>query len=224
MGGALIGFKAGSSPFGLAVVVVAVFTAIANPGTVGIAGESDSAAIALVGGSTILRRRSDSGCTDLDEVTMENQWLGTWRFGRRRRHPAGFWLALVQIKLIENSVLLAIMATVWLADIAAYFSGASFGRRFAPSGISPGKTWKARLRCVGGCGRMDSLFVGFAEEPAGSPALLPCFWLLLRAFSIVGDLLESLPKRQSRAEAIAADFFLARGGAFDRIDSLTSTR
>ena len=46
--GALIGFgKQARVSFGLAVVVVAVLTAIANPGTVGIAGESDSAAIAL---------------------------------------------------------------------------------------------------------------------------------------------------------------------------------
>ena len=30
----------------------------------------------------------DSGCADLDEVTMESLRLGAWRPGRRRGHPA----------------------------------------------------------------------------------------------------------------------------------------
>ena len=56
------------------------------------------------------------------------------------------WLAVVQARVIGINFLLSVMTLVWMADIAAYFAGRSFGLRFtknklAPS-ISPGKSWE----------------------------------------------------------------------------------
>ena len=56
------------------------------------------------------------------------------------------WLALVQARVTGVNFLFSVLALVWVADIAAYFSGRLLGSRFiarrlAPR-ISPGKTWE----------------------------------------------------------------------------------
>lgn len=222
--GALIGFgKQARVSFGLAVVVVAVLTAIANPGTVGIAGESDSAAIAL---GRWFYYPSAAFWILVAPIWMKSRWrihgsvLGVL-VGAVVILPT--WLALVQIKLAGELVLLAIMATVWLADIAAYFSGRTFGRHKLAPAISPGKTWEG---AIGGV--LAVVVYGFfylsvlPKELAGSPALLFVLLVAFAAFSIVGDLLESLLKRQAGLKD-SSGILPGHGGVLDRIDSLTST-
>lgn len=222
--GALIGFgKLARVSFGLAVVVVAVLTAIASPGSVGIAGESDSAAIAL---GRWFYYPSAAFWILVAPIWMKSRWrihgsvLGVL-VGAVVILPT--WLALVQIKLAGELVLLAIMATVWLADIAAYFSGRTFGRHKLAPAISPGKTWEG---AIGGV--LAVVVYGFfylsvlPKELAGSPALLFVLLVAFAAFSIVGDLLESLLKRQAGLKD-SSGILPGHGGVLDRIDSLTST-
>ncbi len=222
--GALIGFgKQARVSFGLAVVVVAVLTAIASPGAVGIAGESDSAAIAL---GRWFYYPSAAFWILVAPIWMKSRWrihgsvLGVL-VGAVVILPT--WLALVQIKLAGELVLLAIMATVWLADIAAYFSGRTFGRHKLAPAISPGKTWEG---AIGGV--LAVVVYGFfylsvlPKELAGSPALLFVLLVAFAAFSIVGDLLESLLKRQAGLKD-SSGILPGHGGVLDRIDSLTST-
>lgn len=222
--GALIGFgKQARVSFGLAVVVVAVLTAIASPGTVGIAGESDSAAIAL---GRWFYYPSAAFWILVAPIWMKSRWrihgsvLGVL-VGAVVILPT--WLALVQIKLAGELVLLAIMATVWLADIAAYFSGRTFGRHKLAPAISPGKTWEG---AIGGV--LAVVVYGFfylsvlPKELAASPVLLFVLLVAFAAFSIVGDLLESLLKRQAGLKD-SSGILPGHGGVLDRIDSLTST-
>ena len=222
--GALIGFgKQARVSFGLAVVVVAVLTAIASPGAVGIAGESDSAAIAL---GRWFYYPSAAFWILVAPIWMKSRWrihgsvLGVL-VGAVVILPT--WLALVQIKLAGELVLLAIMATVWLADIAAYFSGRTFGRHKLAPAISPGKTWEGAIGSV-----LAVVVYGFfylsvlPKELAGSPALLFVLLVAFAAFSIVGDLLESLLKRQAGLKD-SSGILPGHGGVLDRIDSLTST-
>lgn len=51
------------------------------------------------------------------------------------------WLALARLQSHPGQ-LLAVLAIVWLADTAAYFSGRAWGRHKLAPGISPGKTWE----------------------------------------------------------------------------------
>lgn len=133
------------------------------------------------------------------------------------------WLALVQLKQAGGLSLIAIMATVWLADIAAYFFGRTFGRhKLAPS-ISPGKTWEGALG-----GGFAVVVYGFFLAPklpvalAENYALLLIILVVMTAISIIGDLFESLLKRQAGLKD-SSSILPGHGGVLDRIDSLTST-
>ena len=132
------------------------------------------------------------------------------------------WLALVQLRVAGPGVLLAIMATVWMADIAAYFSGKTFGKHKLAPTISPGKTWEGAL----GAG-VGVVLYGIVLRLAFSfaPVALP-LWVLgllaVTAISIMGDLYESMLKRQAGIKD-SSNVLPGHGGVLDRIDSLTST-
>ena len=131
------------------------------------------------------------------------------------------WVALVRLRIdVPRGAqwLLFALCLVWAADIGAYFAGRSFGRiRLAPL-VSPGKTWEGVL---GGL-----LLAGLVALGGGrwfAVPMLPFVALCLGvvAFSIVGDLTESLLKRFAGLKD-SGTLFPGHGGVMDRIDSLTS--
>lgn len=148
------------------------------------------------------------------------------------------WLAAVQARTIGINFLLSVMTLVWMADIAAYFTGRSFGLRFtknklAPA-ISPGKSWEG----VWG-GVVGVLLLGFAWAAldAYSGAAVPSLysrlaergvWLLvlgalfMACMSVVGDLVESLVKRSAGAKD-SSNLLPGHGGVLDRVDALLPT-
>jgi phosphatidate cytidylyltransferase len=111
------------------------------------------------------------------------------------------------------------LALVWAADSGAYFAGSRFGRRKLAPSISPGKTWEG----VAG-GLAASLLLAVAVLPllglswTALPALA-LLTLVTAAISVVGDLFESLMKRQSGVKDSGA-LFPGHGGLMDRLDSL----
>ena len=133
------------------------------------------------------------------------------------------WLALVQLRQAGAPALIAIMAVVWLADIAAYFSGRALGRHKLAPAISPGKTWEGAAG-----GALAVVVYGFALAPSLPAVLAENFPLLLlvlivlTAISVMGDLFESLLKRLAGLKD-SSSILPGHGGVLDRIDSLTST-
>ena len=132
------------------------------------------------------------------------------------------WLALVQLRLAGPGALLAILAIVWMADVAAYFSGKAFGKhKLAPS-ISPGKTWEGAIgACIGVVLYGIALRLGFSFAPVALPLWVFAL-LVVTAISIIGDLYESMLKRQAGIKD-SSNVLPGHGGVLDRIDSLTST-
>lgn len=132
------------------------------------------------------------------------------------------WLAMVQLRGLGAGALLGIFAVVWMADIAAYFSGKAFGKhKLAPS-ISPGKT---REGAIGAC--VGVVIYGVVIRQIFDLDIMPWgLWIAalvgVTVISIVGDLYESLLKRKAGIKD-SSNILPGHGGVLDRIDSLTST-
>lgn len=121
--------------------------------------------------------------------------------------------------------LLLLMIVVWIADSAAYFAGRMFGRHKLAPAISPGKTWEG---AAGGLLAVTVyVFVVVLHKGSFGTDVLPFFVylllflvaLILTAVSIVGDLLESLFKRQAGLKD-SGSLLPGHGGVLDRVDSL----
>lgn len=130
-------------------------------------------------------------------------------------------LALYQLREINPLLLLGIMATIWIADTAAYFSGRAFGRHKLASVISPGKTWE------GVAGAMFAVLVyalvwNYMSTDESLTTFLVPLLLVLTALGIIGDLFESMMKRQAGLKD-SGNILPGHGGILDRIDALTST-
>ena len=148
------------------------------------------------------------------------------------------WLAVAQARVAGINFLLSVLTLVWMADIAAYFAGRTFGLRFtknklAPA-ISPGKSWEG---VWGGMLGVLLLAVGWALADARTQASVPSlysllahrgWWLLvlgaifMAAMSVVGDLVESLIKRSAGVKD-SSGLLPGHGGVLDRIDALLPT-
>lgn len=133
------------------------------------------------------------------------------------------WAALVALHARGPWFLIAVMAIAWVADIAAYFAGRAFGRHKLAPAISPGKTWEG----VGGAVIAVVLY-GLALATTGNLLAdvsakrllgVGLFLMLLTAISVIGDLFESLVKRQAGVKD-SSGLLPGHGGILDRIDSL----
>ena len=143
------------------------------------------------------------------------------------------WLALTQARAVGVNFLLSVLCLVWAADVGAYAAGRTFGRHKLAPTISPGKSWE------GVCGGVISVFAlallwvlvidrqSFVDSSSlysrlvgqlGWLGLVPLA-LLLAAFSVVGDLFESLVKRAAGAKD-SSHLLPGHGGVLDRVDAL----
>jgi phosphatidate cytidylyltransferase len=127
--------------------------------------------------------------------------------------------ALVDLRGIHPSFLLAVLATVWISDTAAYFVGRRFGKhKLAPS-ISPGKTWEGVAGALAAVGLYASAWATLGSSPMkGGPAWILPVLLGLAVAGIVGDLFESLIKRQAGVKD-SGTLLPGHGGILDRIDA-----
>jgi len=136
------------------------------------------------------------------------------------------WLALVELLRQGLVWTVSVLALVWLADIAAYFCGRAFGVRKLASRISPGKTWAGvwgavisviavaeALRWLWPLVSLWSTRILIAAPILGIGVLVAVV-----ALSIVGDLFESLVKRQAGVKD-SGNILPGHGGVWDRIDA-----
>ncbi|WP_157314683.1 phosphatidate cytidylyltransferase [Chitinibacter sp. GC72] len=126
----------------------------------------------------------------------------------------------------DGTTLLAVMMVAWVADTFAYFSGKAFGKNKLAPAISPGKSWEGvyggALAVIIYVQLLPKPFVLLGEVFPG-PVAQAVLWLLiallLTAVSVMGDLLESLFKRQVNLKD-SSNLLPGHGGVLDRIDSL----
>lgn len=133
------------------------------------------------------------------------------------------WQGLVLLKQWPqaNALIIAVMVLVWGADIGAYFAGKTFGKRKLAPKVSPGKSWEG---LYGGLAAslLITLLVGLQQGWSVSGLLLALGGAaLVVLISVVGDLTESMFKRQSGIKD-SSNLLPGHGGVLDRIDSLTA--
>ncbi len=126
-----------------------------------------------------------------------------------RRLPGGFGL------------LMLVFAATWAADTFAFFVGVRWGRRRLAPHISPGKSVEGFVGGLVGATLVTGAVAHFLVPGVGWVRGLGV-GLLLGAVSPVGDLLESLLKRNLHAKD-ASHAIPGHGGLLDRIDSLLVT-
>ena len=111
-----------------------------------------------------------------------------------------------------------LLAVIFAGDTAAFYSGRAWGKKKLYPEVSPGKTW------VGAAGGVAaSLLVGILLGrwllPQMSIPGLSCLALLLAVVGLLGDLFESMLKRQTQVKD-ASQLLPGHGGMLDRLDSL----
>jgi len=114
---------------------------------------------------------------------------------------------------------LALFATFG-SDTAAYFIGKAIGKHKMAPGISPGKTWEGAAAGLFGAVIVSLLFT------LNTPLQLALSWwqavilgLLISAFGQLGDLVESLLKRNFGVKD-SGNLMPGHGGLLDRLDSV----
>jgi len=135
--------------------------------------------------------------------------------------------AAVDLRNLHPGLLLALLVIVWISDTAAYFTGRRFGRHKLAPVISPGKTWEG----VGGALAAVALYAmawASLTGPAGLPdwqfatpigrAWIIPILLALAVVGMIGDLFESLIKRQAGVKD-SGTLLPGHGGFLDRIDA-----
>lgn len=131
------------------------------------------------------------------------------------------WIALLRLDLgfaYGARWTLFILALAFAADTGAFFAGRAFGRTPLAPRVSPHKTWEGVLG-----GMLLALVIAVAgavyfRQPWASFVGL-C--LIAAAFSVVGDLTESMLKRHVNLKD-SGRLFPGHGGVLDRIDSVTA--
>lgn len=137
-------------------------------------------------------------------------WLGAYLISIRSLPGGAWWLLLV-------------LPTVWLADSGAYFIGRAYGKRPLSPRLSPKKTWEGYLGgiVVGTVGAVGLAYlwpIWSGPEFSISPLQAGLLGLLLSTITPLGDLGESMIKRQSGVKD-SSNLIPGHGGVFDRIDS-----
>jgi phosphatidate cytidylyltransferase len=131
--------------------------------------------------------------------------------------------ALAALRVIDPAEdgpwrLALLLATVMVADTAAYFVGLAFGRTKLAPAVSPGKTVEGGLGGLVGGGLACLAFVRLSPL-AIAPVVALLLGIGVALAGAVGDLAESLFKRWAGVKD-SGGLFPGHGGVLDRLDSL----
>src|SRR5262245_22667645 len=184
------------------------------------------AAVATGSGTTMLERLV-YGSSCVFWLLVVPAWLARgWCVRNPLTAAAVGWIALVPTWLSLSRLqsdpvqLLLLLAIIWLADIAAYGAGRAWARHKLAPRVSPGKTWE------GVAGAAAAVAVYYVVVSVVAPAQSwAAGWAGVLVFagvmvmSIVGDLFESMMKRQAGVKD-SGSLLPGHGGVLDRIDGL----
>ena len=115
-------------------------------------------------------------------------------------------------------IIISIFITLWMTDSAAYFIGSAIGKHKLFPRVSPNKSWEGAI--AGFVFAIITLVVlkSFLLDFLSWVDII-AFGVILGVFGQVGDLIESLIKRDAGVKD-SSSIIPGHGGIFDRFDSL----
>lgn len=126
-----------------------------------------------------------------------------------------------QLHLIDRwggFTILAILASIWICDTAAYFVGGMWGRHKLFERVSPGKSWEGAAAGFLGAVVTMLLARSLVLEYLSIPHAV-VLGMMIGVFGQVGDLVESRFKRDAVLKD-SSHLIPGHGGVYDRFDSL----
>lgn len=161
-----------------------------------------------------------------------------WELTDRRRRDViqrvgatvllGIWIPFlgsfaVLLHARENGGWIAVIATAAaaiLSDVGAYFIGTRFGERKLAPTVSPGKTWEGVLGGVAVAVTLAVLIYPLlGSAPLFGPGTAALFTAIVAAVAVVGDLTESMLKRDLGVKDFGG-IIPGHGGVLDRVDAI----
>lgn len=137
------------------------------------------------------------------------------------------WTAIVALRnnhVAGIELLLYLMILIAVADTGAYFGGKKWGKRKLAPEVSPGKSWEgviSGLACVSIVAVAYAWLIDLHQQEWSQVMIFIGISLIAAIFSVVGDLTESLFKREAGLKD-SGTILPGHGGILDRIDSLTA--
>ena len=136
----------------------------------------------------------------------------------------GAWASMALIHGSEpngHRWLLVALVAVWSADSGAYFAGKFLGKHKMSPNISPNKTIEGLIGGLIAAVLIGLLFAWFAEMKREQLPVVALSLFIAALFSVLGDLVESLLKRQAGAKD-SGNVIPGHGGILDRIDGVVA--
>jgi len=158
-----------------------------------------------------------------------------WNEGVVMRAIAGIltlvplWLALNTLRSANyeqsthfgSMLILVVLGIVWSADIGAYFTGKNFGKHKLMPKVSPNKTIEGLAGGVVAAVIFVLAFCHFTDVDMSVWPIYAIMTMFIALFSAIGDLLESMFKREAGLKD-SGSCLPGHGGILDRLDSLTA--
>jgi phosphatidate cytidylyltransferase len=136
------------------------------------------------------------------------------------------WVGIVVLKYLLPSgfLVLGLVIMVAAVDVGAYFAGRAFGSRPLAPSLSPKKTWEGVWGGLATCCVVGALFVWgmhsyLFELNIWQIIVLLFSSLVITVFAVVGDLVESMLKRNSNLKD-SGHILPGHGGILDRVDAI----